>query len=62
MKNFEIPTRYPTVNKSVRFPVNVVDDIENLIRGKGCTFTDFVVAAVKSAIEELKENENKENQ
>lgn len=55
MKRFRIPTTPPTTNKCIRFPNDVIDDIENAIQGKDCTFTAFVVEAVKVALENLKE-------
>ena len=62
MSNFKIPSIPPTSNKSIRFPNDLIDDIERLIVNKNCTFSAFVVAAVKSVVEELKEEENKEKE
>ena len=58
MAGFRIPKIPPTTNKSIRFPNDVVEDVEKAIVGKDCTFTAFVVAAVRHALEELKEQEN----
>lgn len=58
MKKFKIPSIPPTTNKCIRFPNNVIDDVENAIRGKDCTFTAFVVEAVRVALENLEEEEN----
>ena len=41
--------------KSIRFPNDLVEGIEEAIRGKECTFTAFVVEAVRMALEDLKE-------
>lgn len=60
MAGFRIPKVPPTTNKSIRFPNDVIEDVEKAIVGKECTFTAFVVAAVRNALEELKEEENKE--
>lgn len=61
MKKFKIPSIPPTTNKCIRFPNNIIDDVENAIKGKNCTFTAFVVEAVRIALENLEEeNENKE--
>ena len=46
---FKIPSVPPTTNKSVRFPNDMLEEIENAIRGKDCTFSAFVVAAVRAA-------------
>ncbi len=56
MKKFKIPSIPPTTNKCIRFPNNVIEDVENAIKGKDCTFTAFVVEAVKVALENLEEN------
>lgn len=54
MGKFKIPTTPPTTNKTIRFPNNVVEEVENAIKGKDCTFSAFVIAAVKAALEDLK--------
>ena len=56
MGKFQIPTIPPTVNKTIRFPSDVVAEVEEAIKGKGCTFSAFVIAAVRAALEDLKEN------
>ena len=53
---FKIPENPPTVNKTIRFPGNVVDEVEQAIKGKDCTFSSFVIAAVRAALEDLKNN------
>lgn len=55
MRKFRIPSLPPTTNKSIRFPNNVIDEIEQAIKGTGCTFSAFVVEAVRVALENLKE-------
>ena len=55
MKKFKIPTIPPTTNKCIRFPNNIIEDVENAIKGKNCTFTAFVIEAVKVALENLEE-------
>lgn len=57
MKKFKIPSIPPTTNKCIRFPNDVIDEVEKAIRGKDCTFTAFVVEAVRVALENLKEEE-----
>lgn len=53
MAKFKIPENPPTVNKTVRFPSNIVDEVELAIQGKDCTFSGFVIAAVRAALDEL---------
>lgn len=55
MKKFKIPSVPPTTNKCIRFPNDVIENVENAIKGKNCTFTAFVVEAVKVALENLNE-------
>ena len=55
MKKFKIPNTPPTTNKCIRFPNDVIKNVEKAISGKDCTFTAFVVEAVKVALENLEE-------
>ena len=57
MKKFKIPSIPPTTNKCIRFPNDVIDEVENAIKEKDCTFTAFVIEAVRVALENLKEEE-----
>ena len=58
MSNFKIPIIPSTTQRSVRFPNDLIDDVEDVIRGKETTFSAFVVAATKHAIAELKDENN----
>ena len=60
MRKFKVPSVPPTTNKSIRFPNDVIDAVEEAIRGKDCTFTAFVVEATRVALENLKEEEEEE--
>jgi hypothetical protein len=53
MGKFKIPATPPTVNKTIRFPTDVVEDVESAIKGKECTFSAFVIAAVRAALDDL---------
>lgn len=55
MRKFRIPSIPPTTNKSIRFPNDVIDEIEEAIKGTDCTFSAFVVEAVRVALENLAE-------
>ena len=57
MKNFKIPSIPPTTNKCIRFPNDVIEKVENAITGKDCTFSAFVIEAVKVALENLDSEE-----
>lgn len=54
MGKFKIPETPPTINKTIRFPSDIVDAVEHEIQGKDCTFSGFVIAAVRAALDELK--------
>ena len=56
MRKFKIPSIPPTTNKCIRFPNDVIEKVENEIAGKDCTFTAFVVEAVKVALDNLEED------
>ena len=60
MKKFKIPSIPPTTNKCIRFPNDVIEAVENSIKGKDCTFSAFVIEAVRVALENLEE-ESAEN-
>ena len=53
MGKFKIPENPPTVNKTIRFTNDVVAEVEKAIQGKDCTFSAFVIAAVRSALDDL---------
>lgn len=62
MKKFKIPSIPPTTSKCIRFPNDLIENIEREIEGKDCTFTAFVVEATKIALENLEEErENKKS-
>lgn len=56
MSPFKIPAIPPSTNKTIRFPNDVIEAVEKAIEGKDCTFSAFVVAAVRAALEELNQN------
>jgi hypothetical protein len=56
MNKFKIPSIPPTRNKSIRFPNDIIEGVERAIEGKECTFTAFVVEAVRTALKSLEED------
>lgn len=56
MAGFQIPKTPPTTNKTIRFPNDVIEAVEAAIVGQECTFSAFVVAAVRNALEQLQED------
>ncbi len=63
MRKFKIPN-VPDVpvsaTKSIRFPTAVIEQVEEAIRGTNCTFTAFVVEAVRVALDNLAEDDEEE--
>ena len=57
--SFKIPKIPPTTNKGIRFPNDLIEQVEEAIRGRDCTFSAFVVAAVRAALESLEEEETR---
>lgn len=57
MGNFKIPSTPPTTNKTIRFPNDVVEAVEKAIQGENCTFSAFVIAAVRAALDDLEQAE-----
>ncbi len=57
MKAFKIPQIPSTTNKCIRFPNDVIEEVEKAIEGKNCTFTAFVIEAVRVALANIEEEE-----
>ena len=57
MGSFKIPSTPPTTNKTIRFPNDVVEAVEQAIQGKNCTFSAFVIAAVRAALEDIDQSQ-----
>ena len=58
MKKFKSPKTPSSTNKSIRFPDDLIEQVEETIRGQDCTFSAFVVEAVRVALENLREDED----
>ena len=58
MAKFKIPVTPSSTNKTIRFPNDVIDSVEDAIRGTDCTFSAFVIAAVRAALDDLAEQED----
>ena len=55
MRKFKIPKPSKTTNKTIRFPDEMLEQVGSAIRGTECTFSAFVVEAVRVALEDLQE-------
>lgn len=60
-RKFKIPATPKTTPKNIRFPNNVIKDVELAIRGTDATFSSFVIAATQWALENLNEQEEEKN-
>lgn len=54
MKTFKIPSTPPTTNKTIRFPNDVIEEIEKAIKNTDCTFSAFIIGSVRATLESLK--------
>lgn len=52
------PDRKETENKTIRFPVPLIEQIESIIDQKGLSFSGFVIQACEYAIDQMEPSEN----
>lgn len=55
MEKFRIPVTPSSRSRTIRFPNDLINEVNNVIKGKNTTFNAFVVAATRNALRELKE-------
>ena len=55
IEKFKIPVVPRTTNRSIRFPNDVLAGVDKAIADKDCTFTAFVVEAVRVALRNVEE-------
>ena len=55
MPKFKIPVIPSTTNKCVRFPDDIIMNVEKAIEGTNCSFSAFVIEAVRIALAELED-------
>lgn len=51
------PNKKESENKTIRFPLPLIEQIESQIEGKDVTFSSFVIQACEYALNELKNND-----
>ncbi|HIR84051.1 MAG TPA: hypothetical protein IAA56_01800 [Candidatus Galloscillospira excrementavium] len=56
-RKFKLPAVPKTTQKNIRFPNDVIEQVEEAIRGTEVTFSAFVIEATKVALENLREEE-----
>ncbi|MCI8384064.1 MAG: hypothetical protein HFJ33_04280 [Clostridia bacterium] len=59
MMSFKIPIAPTSTPKTVRFPDELIEEVEKVIKKTNCTFSAFIVEATRNAIEELKIKKHK---
>lgn len=55
MRKFKIPIVPGSTNKSIRFPNDMLEAVEKATAGTTCSFSAFVIEAVRVALENLEE-------
>ena len=55
-ESFKLPADPPTTSKSVRFPNDLLEQVEDAIRGTDCTFSAFVIEANRWALKNLEKD------
>ena len=58
MRRFKVPKGYNSTNKAIRFPDDVIEEVEKAICGTDCNFSQFIIEATRFALESLKEEES----
>lgn len=58
-RKFKLPTPLKTTQKNIRFPNEVIEGIEEAIRGTDVTFSAFVIEAARVALDNLREENEK---
>lgn len=56
-----MPAVPSTTQKSIRFPNDIIEQIEAAIRGTNVTFSAFVIEAARVALENLREDAEAED-
>lgn len=56
-----MPAVPSTTQKSIRFPNDIIEQIEEAIRGTNVTFSAFVIEAARVALENLQEDAEAED-
>lgn len=55
------PNKKETENKTIRFPIPLIDKIEKAISGKDVTFSKFVIQACEYALNDMKKDKETQN-
>ena len=55
------PNKKETENKTIRFPIDLIENIEKEIQNKEVTFSKFVIQACEYELNNLEDNQNNDN-
>ncbi len=55
---FKIPITPSTTSKSIRFPNDLLEEVDEVLQGTNCIFSAFVIEAVRVAVANVKEEQN----
>lgn len=55
------PNRKETENKTIRFPIPLIEKIEDAIKGEDVSFSKFVIQACEYALTNMKKSEKKDS-
>ena len=55
------PNKKENENKTIRFPIDLIENIEKAIQNKEVTFSKFVIQACEYALNNLEDNQNNDN-
>lgn len=55
------PNKRESENKTIRFPLPLVEKVENTIKSKDVTFSSFVIQACEYALENMDLSTNNKN-
>lgn len=55
------PYKKETENKTIRFPIQLIEDIEEAIKNKDVTFSRFVIQACEYALNNIEGKEKDSN-
>lgn len=53
------PNRKETENKTIRFPINLIEKIEEAIKGEDVSFSKFVIQACEYALTNMKKDKKR---
>ena len=56
-KRFQLPSIPETTPKNIRFPNDMIQQVQEAIQGTNVTFSRFVIEATRAALESMREED-----